>query len=309
MNYSNELKVGVAIIVSIVIFFLGSRFFEDIPLFKGTYDLYTEFDDARGMIPGNAVRISGVKVGSVQEVDLNPENNRVRIRMRLDSRFRVPEGAYTEITGIDALSVVQLSIHPGPPGNPPLPEGALIPSKTNGDVLSSLTDRAPVLIDRVDSVLIGLDATLGETKGVIAPGGDLRLMLASLKNSAASLEGLLREERGRLSRVLANVDTLTGALSDLTGGGGDSLMAVTQNLNAVLNRIDQNLARLETATAGLDSIVGKIDRGEGTIGMLVNDPSLYHRLDSTVYSMNQLLIDLKKNPVRYMRALRLVDLF
>ena len=50
MNYSNELKVGIAIVVSILIFFLGSRFFEDIPLFKGTYDLFTTYEDARGMI-------------------------------------------------------------------------------------------------------------------------------------------------------------------------------------------------------------------------------------------------------------------
>ena len=309
MKYSNELKVGSAIVISIVIFFLGSRFFEDIPLFKGTYDLYTEFGDARGMIVGNAVRISGVKVGSVQEVDLNPTNNKVRIQMRLDSRFRVPEGSYTEITGIDALSVVQLSIHPGPPENPALEEGAVIPSREEGDILSSLTDRAPVLINRVDSVLIGLDATLGETQGVIAPGSDLRLMLASLKNSAASLEALLQQERRRLSSVLANVDTLTGELSQLSSGAGDSLAVITRNLNAVLERVDRNLDQLESATASLDSIVGKIDRGEGTIGLLVNDASLYYRLDSTMTNMNQLLIDLKENPVKYMRALRLVDIF
>jgi phospholipid/cholesterol/gamma-HCH transport system substrate-binding protein len=85
-------------------------------------------------------------------------------------------------------------------------------------------------------------------------------------------------------------------------------MAVEQ-FNRVLDRLNQNLASLERTTAGLDAIIGKIDRGEGTLGLLVNDPTLYHRLDSTVTSMNELLIDLKENPVRYFRALRLVDLF
>jgi phospholipid/cholesterol/gamma-HCH transport system substrate-binding protein len=77
----------------------------------------------------------------------------------------------------------------------------------------------------------------------------------------------------------------------------------------VLNRVDRNLTQLESTTLTLDSIVGKVDRGEGTVGLLVNDASLYHRMDSTVNSMNQLLIDLKENPVRYLRAMRLVDLF
>ena len=309
MNYSNELKVGSAIVISIIIFVLGSRFFEDIPLFKGTYDLFTEFDDARGMIVGNAVRISGVKVGSVQGVELNPESNKVSIRMRLDSKFRVPEGSYTEITGIDALSAVQLSINPGPPGNPALEEGAVIPSKVEGDLFTSLTDKAPLLFDRVDSVLVGLDATLGETQGVMAPGGDLRVMLSSLKNSASTIEAMLRQERGRLSHMLANVDTLTGELANLTGGAGDSLAAVTENLNAVLGRVEIAVGQMESISGRLNSIIGKIDRGEGTIGLLVNDPSLYYRMDSTLTSVNRLMTDFKKNPVRYMRALRLVDIF
>ncbi len=77
----------------------------------------------------------------------------------------------------------------------------------------------------------------------------------------------------------------------------------------MLGRVDRSLEQLESTTTTLDSIVGKIDRGEGTVGLLINDPRLYHRMDSTVNSMNQLLVDLKENPVRYMRALRLVDLF
>ena len=309
MNYSNELKVGIAIIVSLIIFFLGTRFFEDIPLFKGTYTLNTEFKNARGMIPGNAVRISGVKVGSVQEVVLDPQSNNVAISMRLDTDIRVPEGSHTEITGIDALGAVQLVIVPGPVENPLVGDGGFVPGIEDDDIFESLTDKAPVLINQVDSVLVGLDQTLGHTQGIMRPGSDLQLMLSSLKNSANAIESLLRQERVRLSRLLANVDTLTGELGGLSQTASDSLAEVAGNLNRLLERVDQNMAQIETTTASLDSIMGKIDRGEGTVGLLVNDPALYHRLDSTVTSMNQLLVDIKDNPVKYMRALRLVDIF
>lgn len=309
MNYSNELKVGVAIVISIVIFVLGSRFFEDIPLFKGTYELYTVYDDARGMIAGNAVRISGVQVGSVKEVALEPGTNKVNIWMRLNAEFKVPEGSMTEITGIDALGAVQMVINPGPADNPILAPGSEVPSKEEGDLLTDLTDRAPLLINRVDSVLVNLDATLGHTEGLMSPGSDLREMLVSLKNTAASLETLMRQQRNRMGNILANVDTLTGDISTLTGTAGDSLAMVTENLNKVLARVDQNLLQLEATTNALNSIVGKIDRGEGTVGLLVNDAGLYHRMDSTVSNMNKLLIDFQENPVRYMRALRIVDLF
>ena len=309
MNASNELKVGVAIILSVIAFVLGIRFFEDIPLFKGTYDLYTVYDDARGMIVGNAVRISGVDVGSVQEVDLDPETNKVKIRLRLDTRFVVTKGAYTEITGIDALNAVQMVIHPGPVDAARVEDGDFLPSRVASDLFTSLTESAPSLLNRGDSLLLGLGGTLTDIRGVIEPGGDLRMMIASLRSSADAVETLLREERARISSVIANVDTLTLQLGQTTQGAGDSLAIATQNLNEMLRTLDRNLASIEETTTTLDGIVDRIDRGEGTVGKLINDPTLYHRMDSTLQNMNRLVVDIQENPVRYMRALRLVDIF
>lgn len=309
MKYSNEFKVGASIVISLIIFILGTRFFDNIPLFRGTYDLYTRFENARGMVVGNAVRINGVNVGSVQEVSLDPATNLVNIRMRLDADIQVPQGSYAEITGIDALSAVQLTIYPGPPGNPPIEHGGSVPSQPASDFIANLTDRAPVLVDRIDSVLVGLNATLGDTRGMVEPRGDLRLMLASLRASAASLETLVSTERSRISRVMANVDTLTAVLSDVAGETNDSLAISLGHVNQLLTRMDRNVGRLEFTLARLDSIVVRIDRGEGTLGLMINDPSLYRNLDSTAASMNALLVDLKKNPVRYLRALRIVEVF
>ncbi len=309
MKQSNELKVGLAIIISVIVFVLGIRFFEDIPLIKGTYDLYTVYDDARGMIAGNAVRISGVSVGNVQEVDLDPSTNQVMIRLRLDKEFVVTEGAHTEIKGIDALDAVQMVIHPGPPDAEPLQDGDFLPSRTTSDVFSDLTDKVPLLFSRSDSVLIGIEGTLTDIRGVVEPGGDLRMMLASLRESAAEVEVLLENERETIARVLANVDTLTGQLGSSTQSASDSLAMASKNLNAVLLKLDRTLGEVEGTLNTLDTIVNKIDTGQGTVGLLVNDPTLYHRMDSTFQNMNNLLNDIQENPVRYMKALRLVDLF
>ena len=73
MKYSNELKVGMAIVAAVVVFVLGVRYFQDVPLFRGTYDLNSSFESAGGLIAGNPVRVSGVGVGKVREVKLNPE--------------------------------------------------------------------------------------------------------------------------------------------------------------------------------------------------------------------------------------------
>ena len=70
MKYTREFQVGLAIVLAAVIFFFGVRYFADQPLFGGSYTLYTQFADASGLAPGNSVFVNGVKVGTVDDVEL-----------------------------------------------------------------------------------------------------------------------------------------------------------------------------------------------------------------------------------------------
>ena len=310
MKYGNELKVGTAIILTAVIFILGIRFFEDLPLFRGTTNLETEFENAAGLIPGNIVRVNGVTVGSVDEVKINIQTNRVRVRFHVDSDLPVPEGSFTRVTGFDALGVVRMDLILGPPENPPIPEGGFVPSDTQEDLLAALSERAPVLVDRVDSVLVGLDATLSTTRALLDdPQSDLRQTLVSARGSLSAFNRFFRAEQQRLSNILAHTDTLTGSLNDLVETQGDSVGVAIQNLNRVLARLDRNLATFESTSASLDAIIARIDRGQGTLGRLINDDALYVKLDSTLNGVNTLVDDFKTHPRKYLRELKLIDIF
>ncbi|QXD16533.1 MCE family protein [Rhodocaloribacter litoris] len=310
MRYAKELKVGLSILIAAVIFILGVRFFEDLPLFRGTMSLETAFENAGGLIAGNTVRINGVVVGSVDEVRLDPASNRVRVRFHVDSGIKVPEGSRTRISGFDALNVVRLDLLLGPPGNPPIPEGGFVPSETGTDLLGTLTDRAPALVDRVDSVLVGLDATLTGTRALLNdPGSDLRQTLAALRTSLGTLNAFLRSEQGRMRRVLENTEALTAGLNDVVAEQGDSLGVVVHNLNGVLARLDRNLAAFESTTAALDEVIARLNRGEGTLGRLLADDTLYFKLDATLTNLNNLVTEFQAHPRKYLRELKLIDIF
>ena len=87
MQYTNELKVGAAIIFAAFAAFLGIRFFQDVPLLGSSYRLYAQFEDVGGLVPGNPVRMKGVKVGSVENVELDPKTQKVRVRLQFEDRF------------------------------------------------------------------------------------------------------------------------------------------------------------------------------------------------------------------------------
>ncbi len=310
MKHSNELKVGLSIITAAIIFILGVRFFEDLPLFETTYTLETEFDNAAGLIAGNVVRVNGVGVGSIDDVYINPENNRVRVRFHVDREVPVRQGSHTVVSGFDALGVVRMDVVLGSADSAKVPVGGFIPSREQADLLGSLSEKAPVLIDRMDGALAQLTSVLETTRSMLDdPDGDARQALASMRGSVGTLDAMLRAERDRISSILEEVDGITSGLNRAMGPDGDSLAATVANMNAVMARLDQTLLTLDATASGVNELLDKVNRGEGTIGLLVNDPGLYHRTDSLLGSLDALLVDFRANPGRYLKEMRLVDLF
>lgn len=309
MKYSNEFKVGLTIVVAVAVFIIGFRYFQDIPIFSGTYTLHTHLAKADGLTSGNAVTINGVNVGRVEAVRLNPQGPGVRITFEVDNGVTIPEGSVATISGIAALNNVQLEIALAAPGNPAVADGDTIPGRSE-NTLTDLLDQAPGFVGQADTLLIGANAFIGEARTLLeSPQSDLNRTLRAIQGSADALDQLLRAEQAHLSSVLRNVDTLTTNLTAFTGENSDSLALAIQNLNRVLDRLDRNLVMLESTSNTLDDVVRKVNQGEGTLGLLVNDPGLYYRLDSTVTTLNTLLLDFQQNPKRYLKDLNLIDVF
>ncbi|NND72165.1 MAG: MCE family protein [Rhodothermales bacterium] len=311
MKYQNELKVGISIIIAVVIMILGIRYFKDIPLFGGTLEYTTITDNAKGLISGNEVRTSGIKIGSINRVSYRQEDGTIEVSFRVDSKMQIPRGTVAEINGIDALTGIKLELTLGDASGEAYPPGSVIPYATGGtDLLGDLSTRAPELVDRMDSVLGGLDATLGATETLLTDGNsDLRGALYSMRQSTAALNSLIREEHGKISSVLENVDSLTTSLAGISANNADSIKATIENLAAAARSMESSMNSLEATTVRLESVLVKIDSGQGTFGMLVNDPGLYQNLDSVTASLNDLLKDLKKNPRRYLKDMSVVEIF
>ncbi len=311
MRIANELKVGLAIVASATIFLLGYRYLQDVPLLSGTSDYYSILSDAKGLIGGNPVRLSGVKVGSVIDVRYNSATDSIRVDYKVNKDIPVYVGTVVEVTGIDALGGVRLDMELGDRNNPVIPVGGRIGGRAAGDdLLGNLSARAPGLADRTESVLEGLDETLSATSAMLSdPASDLRRSLTALRSTASTLEETLKGESETISGILSNLEDITGSVSGAVAGEEDSLEAAVADLRASLSSMKAMMASLEGTTRRLDRVTAKIDNGEGTLGMLVNDPGLYVQLDSAARNLNALLADFRAHPRRYLRELKLVDIF
>ncbi len=310
MQYSNELKVGVALILAAVVAFAGIRFFQDLPLFGSSYVLHAEFEDAGGLTPGNPVTMKGVNVGSVDDVTLDPETQQVRTRLQMKEGVRVPEGSEAEVAGIQALGGVHVRITPGNSGKDRLASGSTLNPPSKESAVQQLTDQAPALANKADSVLTGANATIaGLNRQLQDPESDFRQILASLRSTSGNLADLTKTEKARIKRLLQNLESVSDDLQSFTEKNGDSLDVAIHRLNQSMDRLNKSLSSFERTSARLDTITTKLNNGHGTAGRLVNDSSLYVQMDSAATQTNDILNDFQENPGRYLNDMTLVKMF
>ena len=309
VKHSKELIVGLSLAAAVVVFALGIRFLQDVPLFRSTYVLYTHFESAGELSGSSSVRINGVNVGTVGDVRLDTDN-RVRVRLHLDDSIHIPEGSHAEIGGITALGNNFVIIFPGPPGNLPIADGGYIEGISEPDAFEAVTERSLRLTENVEEALANANVLLEDTGLLIGEtGADIRPTLRALREVTDALARTLREEQESVREIISNVETVSEDLSRISGASADTLAQTLQRLDHITMYLENSLETLEGATHNLDEILNKINNGDGTIARLLNDPALYIQMGSTLGALDALLKDLQENPRKYLRHMDIVDVF
>ena len=332
-SVSNALKVGLAVLLSAAFVFAGVRFLSGQPLFGAGYAVVAVFDDAQGLTPGAMVRLNGVRVGEVSDVELGPGARQVFVRMALERGVEVPRGSAITTSGLSALGEVNIEITPptGADAGRPLATGDTLLANPSPDLFDLLAGESNSLTARADTALISAVRTFSQLDEILTnSGGDMTAILSQLRFLTQGATQLILDERDRIDRTMASLEaSATGAeavaadvgddvrdLSVLVGNdlvatsgtirsmaetNADSISAAITELNASLRSLNSGLARMETISANLDTTLAAVNSPDGTMGLLLNDPSLYYNANAAAASLQQLLQDLQADPGRYLK--------
>ena len=323
---SHELKIGLTIIVAAVVLFFGLRYMRGLPLLAGGYDIVVVFNDAQGLSAGSDVRISGVSVGAVRSVRLSDDARRVYAALSLRGSVEVPRASRITTGGFAALGDVYVSIEPpeGVSAGRPLTTGDTVVAAVGLDLLTLATDRAAPLAARTDTLLASAVTTLKNVEGIVdASGEDLEATLAQLRFITAAATETILAERGRLGsistsleRAALSAERSASAVEAMTTDLGmrspllaDSLTESVARLNRTLRQVETSLDGLDDVAVELDSTLALVRNPDGTLGLLLSDRSLYYNANAAALALERLLTDLQAEPDRYLKELRLVDVF
>jgi phospholipid/cholesterol/gamma-HCH transport system substrate-binding protein len=308
MKLSNETKVGLLAIVSIIILVLGFNFLKGKSLFSKTPVLFAEFSNIGTLEKSNQVKINGLPVGTVYAMTpKDKEVNKIVVEIHLSRDVNIPTNSVAFIDG-PLVGGSFINIGKGE-ANTYLQSGDTISTKLDQGLISDIKAQITPTITRVNETLDSLRITIGSLNDIFDPNtkNNLRSLIANLSISSAHLQQMLNAQNGMLARSLSNINDVTANLARNNEAISSSIRNVELTTSKLANaNIDGTFADLQATINELKNTVSSINSKNGTLGLLMNDRALYDRLDNMANRLNTVALsaeilfdDIRVHPKRY----------
>lgn len=331
MKRADDFVVGLTIVAAIVIITAATLWVKQADIGERRAVVTARFRDVGNARVGAKAVIRGVQAGRIESMRL-ATNGWVLVELRLDPAAALPQDAVVllnesslfgewqatilERAGLPRDEEVRRQIGEADQDDDVLP-GATLPDiaqltavagRIAGDV-ASVAERVDVAFD---------DRAARELRASIRSFADLSAVLAqTVRAQSRNLDSMsihVRDGVGSLVRASENVQHIAARVDSSTSRGqvreiiGDAAVAArelretSRRLLLISEQLGKSESRLQSFVAHSDSVMTRIHRGEGSLGLLVKDPSLYHSSDSLVRELRELAADMRKNPRRYVNV-------
>ena len=298
----SELKIGMMavaalLIAATLILALGGEG----GFFWQRYNLKVKFSNAGGVQRGSPVRVAGVTVGAVTDIQFIGSDVEMLLELREDMQERVRTTSRATIGSVSLLGEGAVDITASTTGQP-IPEWGYVPSDALPPQLADVTAQANRGINELTALIADIRAGKG-TVGKLMTDEQLYADLQQFTSAAREVTEGLSRGKGTLGQLLNNPESarqLEASLKNLT--------AITTKINSGQGSLgqlmnDPSLARnLNDVTANFSSLSAKLNKGEGTMGQLMNDKQLYDNMNKTMSEMQQLLADIRKDPKKFLNV-------
>ena len=284
---SKEMQIALVAVVGIVVLFFGLQFLKGLTVFSTDNKYYVKFKDISGLSASSPIYANGYRVGVVQDIIFDYENNRDIVAViGIDKQMRLPKGSMAEIAS-DLLGNIKLELVLGSDA------ACLAPGDTiSGGPRIGAMNKAAGMIPQVEAMLPKLDSILASVNALLADpalGNSLHhidQLTGNLTTTSHELNRLTASLNQQMPQMLKNADGMLANANDLTRNLNDLDLAAT------MTHVNNTLQNVEQMTAKLNS-------NEGTVGLLMRDQGLYYGLNSTMMHLDSLMIDLRQHPKRY----------
>lgn len=286
--FTKEVKIALVALVGAVLLFFGMNFLKGLNIFASTSDYFIEFKDISGLSSSSPIYADGYQIGTVKDViyDYSGEHP-TRVVVAIDKDMRIPVGSTAEIVS-DVMGNIKINILlANNPRERVMPGGTIA-----GDVDAGALGKVAAMVPTIEKMLPKLDSILTSVNTLLADPAlaqslhNVQTITDNLTTSSAELNTLMKQINRNVPTMMAKANSVLDNTDKLTG----NLAAL--DLQSTKQQVDQTIANVQQLTAKLNS-------KDNTLGLLMNDASLYNNLNTTMRSADTLLVNLREHPKRY----------
>lgn len=289
--FTKEMIIGACVLIALAILFFGIEYLKGVSIFRPSNYYYAVYNDVKGLQSSAPVMVNGFKVGQVDNVELMYDRpGCVLVSMSLDKKFKVPVNSKAMIE-CSLLGTASLKIDMATnseyyaPGDT-LPSG--IVSGMMDQVSEQLMPGVSNIMPKLDSIFTNIN-TLTGNEALLQSFKNIESLTSTLNATANTLNATVKTLPTTMGAVNDVVNTVNGIVTDLN-------QVTTQMANAP---IDSTLNNINRISSDIAMLTAQLKDSNSTLGALLNDSGLYDSLTKASQSIDSLLVDIRKNPKRY----------
>ena len=295
MKTSREIKIAFLVIGGIALFIYGFSFLKGTSLLERDKTIYTIYNEVEGLVPGAKVTINGLSVGKISEIDFLPNSTRILITMKIRDELVFSNRSTALLYETGLIGGMAVSIIPVFDNENKIISGDTLPSEVKPGLTELINRQIEPLQAKISSMLSSADSLFLGVSNVLDNNTQLNLKntLQNLSNTTQNLN----EASSYLIKILEdNKNDINSTFNNFSSTSAN-LKSITDSISEA--NISLTLSKFNETVSGLNSILSTIEAGNGTLGKIVNDESLYESLMDTSNELKSLLSDLKNHPKRY----------
>jgi len=295
MKRRNEVSVGIFITVAVIVLVLGTLWLARGKL-KAGYPLYTRFAWGQNLKQGQPVLLAGVSVGYVGDVNLR-RNGFLDVMLRIDDQYTIPKGSTATVKPVGIFGDVAIAL------TPPIPVPA--GSYAAGDTVPPGPASSDIgqIMNRVDSIGATLSVLMHGLQEQIVEAGTLKDISRTMASTAAlslQLQKVVAEQNQNLTQTMESFRSAAGRLSNIADSA--QIDAAVKNLRQTSENAARLSANLDSTNTQFRKLLAQAQNGNGTIGKLLTDTSLYNDTHRLLRQLDSLVADFKANPKKYINV-------
>ena len=289
MKRRDEVLVGIVTTVALGLAVVGSMYLARGGLLPG-YKMYSQFDWGSGLRQGQPVMLSGVSVGYVDAVDIN-RSGKLLVTMRIYKKYQVPHGTTSKVAPNGVFGDMMVAMTPTIPTDEYYAAGDTVPAGAAMVGIGEVLTKVDSISQDVQALTKALRGELVDRRGL----ADVRRTVTTANALIASLGAIAEQQSAELTRTQQSIQRLANAVD------AAQVDSTLRGLSDVARNVNQLTTDLRGTTTQLNAVLGKLEGGQGSAGLLLNDPGMYRDVRGLLQRLDSLTTDFQKHPRKYIK--------